>query len=120
MIQGPRAADDALGGTTFWAAALNVYTPLPTARLRDIFQDSLRLHGFVSAGSVCTLTGGQSLRRMLSPLTRDVWASAGLGVALQSGPLQLELNYCFPFWYPGLSTLRAPSGLQVGIGFDFL
>lgn len=49
---GPRDNGDSLGGNTYWASALHVYTPLPFRPAKEGFGDLFRFHGFINAGNV--------------------------------------------------------------------
>lgn len=49
---GPHSDGDALGATSYWAAGLHLFTPLPFRPGRGGFGDLFRLHYFVNAGNI--------------------------------------------------------------------
>ncbi|OQR74409.1 sorting and assembly machinery component 50-like [Tropilaelaps mercedesae] len=108
---GPHAETSSLGGTTYWASGVHLYTPLPLRRGHGFIGEYLRLHGFVTAGAICT---GFKAERL-----KDPRVSAGLGLVLSMGHMaRIELNYVVPLKHQPQD--RTSGGLQVGIGMSFL
>ena len=120
---GPSSENCALGGLTYWAAGLHLYSPLPftgpsssTAGLFDLF----RLHTFFNAGNLMShanLHG--SLQQNVDLAMQNSRLVYGLGLAFKLGGIaRVELNYCVPLRTQ--KTDKPSPGLQFGVGVDFL
>lgn len=55
---GPHSDADSLGSNAFWAAGLNLFTPLPFRPGQGGFGELFRTHLFVNAGNVGDLSLG--------------------------------------------------------------
>lgn len=128
---GPRDADDALGGETFYIATAMVSVPTPESSLfHQVF--GARLHAFVTAGDVGSV---KAITRAVDDVRRsrgavdDVKATAeriansarvaaGVGIAGETAIGRVEVNLC--------NILRAgpddrpKPGVQFGITQSFL
>ena len=120
---GPSSESCALGGLTYWAAGLHLYSPLPftgpsasTAGLFDLF----RLHTFFNAGNLMShanLNG--TLQQNVDLAMQNFRLVYGLGLAFKLGGIaRVELNYCVPLRTQ--KTDKPSPGLQFGVGVDFL
>ncbi|XP_003743328.1 sorting and assembly machinery component 50 homolog [Galendromus occidentalis] len=108
---GPQCEGASLGGTTYWSTGCHLYSPLPFRRGHGYIGEYLRLHGFVTAGS---LSEGVDSAKLQDPSV-----SAGLGVVLSLGhQVRIELNYAVPLRHQ--RSDRTNSGLQFGMGMAFL
>ncbi|XP_050316083.1 sorting and assembly machinery component 50 homolog [Anthonomus grandis grandis] len=117
---GPHVDGDSLGSSSYWAAGLHLFTPLPFRPGRGGFGDLFRTHFFVNAGNV----GDFSLEKtsksdIVQVLKENMRISYGLGVALKLGNMaRLEVNYCFPYRFE--KGDQTHPGVQFGIGVQFL
>ncbi|SCX34890.1 outer membrane protein assembly factor BamA [Agrobacterium rosae] len=89
---GPRIGDDAIGGTTYFAASAEVTAPMP-----GVPEDfGLRLAGFVDAGTLY----GNKVRTAAGENVQDdssIRASAGIGLMWASPFGPLRVDYAVPF-----------------------
>ncbi|UHS61405.1 outer membrane protein assembly factor BamA [Agrobacterium vaccinii] len=89
---GPRIGDDAIGGTTYFAASAEVTAPMP-----GVPEDfGLRLAGFVDAGTLY----GNKVRTAATENVQDdssIRASAGIGIMWASPFGPLRVDYAVPF-----------------------
>lgn len=112
---GPKCDTDSLGADAFWSLGLSLLSPIP-----KLPHWPLMLHTFFNAGQMSQLpppshssawrTACQSL---LQPST-----SIGVGLVYFQGPLRVELNAGVPLTARNGDATR--TGLQLGIGIDFL
>lgn len=87
---GPRIGDDAIGGTTYFAASAEVTAPMP-----GVPEDfGLRLAGFVDAG---TLYGNKVANATDVKDDSSIRASAGIGIMWASPFGPLRVDYAVPF-----------------------
>ncbi|GAK70973.1 hypothetical protein RRU01S_14_01960 [Agrobacterium rubi TR3 = NBRC 13261] len=87
---GPRIGDDAIGGTTYFAASAEVTAPMP-----GVPEDfGLRLAGFVDAG---TLYGNKVANSAGVKDDSSIRASAGIGLMWASPFGPLRVDYAVPF-----------------------
>lgn len=120
---GPSSENFALGGLTYWAAGLHLYSSLPFASSSHSlagFLDLFRFHTFFNAGNLMSdYQFNQSFQDNVDRAVQNFRLSYGLGLAFKLGGVaRIELNYCVP-----LRTQRGDKpapGLQFGVGVDFL
>ncbi len=138
---GPSSEHFALGGLTYWAAGLHMYSALPfinekMAGFFDLFRYKksflnlcmllnllfFRLHSFVNAGNLMSdyqFATNRSLQANLDEAVQNFRLTSGLGLAFKlAGVARIELNYCVP-----LRTQKGDNpapGLQFGVGVEFL
>ncbi|XP_034935710.1 sorting and assembly machinery component 50 homolog [Chelonus insularis] len=116
---GPRHDGNALGGNTFWALALHLYSPLPFRPGKNSFGELFRLHGFVNGGNL----GNISLRKndlseSLKIFTDNVRWSAGAGIAMRLGGIaRIELNLVMPL---AMARSDVFQQYQFGVGIQYL
>jgi len=123
---GPSSEGNAVGGLTYWATGLHLYTPLPFRTggggSGGGFGDLFRTHSFVTAGNLLPCFSYNSRRGLshnLDEAIRNFRLSYGFGLALKFGGIaRIELNYCLPVRAQKGDKL-AP-GLQLGVGVNFL
>eukprot|EP01137_Pigoraptor_chileana_P029559 Opistho-2@14927 len=115
---GPREKDDPLGGDISWAAAAHVFLPFPWRPIREKFGRSVRTHFFATVGNVSAFDKGTSFGGNIRGAFVDPRASVGLGLAVRLGVARLEVNYCHPLLLRAGDA--AKSGVQVGVGLEFL
>ncbi|KAK0085898.1 hypothetical protein PV326_005755 [Microctonus aethiopoides] len=117
---GPHEEGNAIGGNTFWAAALHLYTPLPFRPGKNSFGDLFRLHGFINGGNLgnvmclkdCDYTD------CLKIFTDNVRLSAGGGIAMRIGGMaRIELNLIIPLL---MARGDVTQQYQFGIGVHYL
>ncbi|XP_078719888.1 sorting and assembly machinery component 50 homolog [Lampetra fluviatilis] len=116
---GPQSEGDYLGGESYWAAGLHLYTPLPFRPGHGGFGDLFHAHFFLNAGNLCNLNYEEGPRSQLARLADGLRWSYGAGILLRLGNIaRLELNYCIPACVqPGD---RICDGIQFGAGIRFL
>lgn len=119
---GPSSENCALGGLSYWAAGLHVYTPLPFVGYSKAagFFDLFRTHSFVNAGNLMSdFKFSPGSMRNLDSAVQNFRLTYGVGVAMKLGGIaRIELNYCVP-----IRTQRGDKpapGFQFGVGVDFL
>ncbi|KAL7299258.1 hypothetical protein TKK_0007848 [Trichogramma kaykai] len=117
---GPREEGYALGGNTYWAAALHAYTPLPFKPGKNSFGELFRLHGFVNAGNINNVSFklGSNYEDHMKIFTENIRCAAGCGIAMKLGNIaRVELNFCLP-----LKFLRTDiqQQIQLGLGIQYL
>jgi len=116
----------ALGGLTYWAAGLHLYSALPFASASPAaagFLDLFRMHTFLNAGNLMSDyqfdVSSKSLQANIDEAVQDFRLTYGLGLAFKLGGIaRIELNYVVP-----LRTQKGDKpapGLQFGVGVDFL
>ena len=119
---GPMAEGNAVGGLTFWATGLHLYTPLPFRSGAPGFGDLFRTHAFVTAGNLLPAFVYDSRRHWshnLDEAIRNFRLSYGVGLAIRFGSVaRIELNYCLPI--RAQRGDKVAPGLQLGIGVNFL
>ncbi|XP_069758391.1 sorting and assembly machinery component 50 homolog, partial [Narcine bancroftii] len=116
---GPQSEGDYLGGETYWAGGLHLYTPLPFRPGQGGFGDLFRTHFFLNAGNLCNLNYGDSPNAHMQKLLECIRWSYGAGIVLRLGNIaRLELNYCIPMGVQ--SGDRICDGIQFGAGIRFL
>jgi len=124
---GPSSENCALGGLTYWAAGLHLYSALPFASSSSPalsgFFDLFRLHTFLNAGNLMSDyqfdVSSKSFQANIDEAVQNFRLTYGLGLAFKLGGIaRIELNYCVP-----LRTQKGDKpapGLQFGVGVDFL
>ena len=116
---GPSSENCSLGGLTYWAAGLHLYSPLPLLRRSPSWSGLLDLFRFHMLANAGNLMSDQQLPTSLDQAVRDFRLTSGLGLAFKLGGIaRIELNYCVP-----LRTQRSDKpapGFQFGVGIDFL
>ncbi|XP_048728187.1 sorting and assembly machinery component 50 homolog [Ostrea edulis] len=116
---GPHSDENALGGETYWAGGLHLYTPLPFRPGKGGFGDFFRSHFFINAGNVYNLQSDKSVLENLKGLSDEFRLSYGAGIVLMLGNLaRMELNYVVPLRAQARDSVN--TGLQFGIGVNFL
>ncbi|XP_055506187.1 sorting and assembly machinery component 50 homolog B [Leucoraja erinacea] len=116
---GPQSEGDYLGGETYWAGGVHLYTPLPFRPGHGGFGDLFRTHFFLNAGNLCNLNYGDGPNAHLQRLVESIRWSYGAGIVLRLGNIaRLELNYCIPMGVQ--SGDRICDGVQFGAGIRFL
>lgn len=99
--------NSSLGQTKYWIGALHIHYPLP---FKNMFDQYLRLHGFLNAGSL-----SDDIRQ----LTKNIRCSYGLGLIFAFGQnIRLELNYSMPLLNQINDKLH--KGIQFGIGMNYI
>ncbi|XP_011305816.1 sorting and assembly machinery component 50 homolog isoform X2 [Fopius arisanus] len=117
---GPRNDGNAIGGNTFWALALHLYTPLPFRPGKNSFGELFRLHGFINGGNLgnITLQKDGDYSQNLRLFTDNVRWSTGAGIAMRIGGIaRIELNLIYPL---SLTRLDIFQQYQFGIGLHYL
>ncbi len=112
---GPNVDANALGGLTYFASGLHLYTPLPflTSKTTRGFSDLFRTHLWANAGNLITDC------RSIDEAAQNFRLTCGLGLALKIGGIaRIELNYCIPLRLQ--RSDRPVPGVQFGIGVHFL
>lgn len=108
---GPQCEGASLGGTTYWSTGCHLYSPLPFRRGHGFIGEYLRVHSFITAGTLCEGWDTEKLQ--------DPRVSTGIGLVLSLGHMaRIELNYVLPVKHQ--RSDRTNGGLQLGIGVDFL
>ncbi|KAL3229883.1 hypothetical protein MRX96_023510 [Rhipicephalus microplus] len=116
---GPHTEGHSLGGETYWAAGLHLYTPLPFRPGEGGLGDYFRTHAFATAGNVDDFKFTNDMQKNLEMVTQNLRWSVGAGIVLSIGHIaRFELNYCVPM--KAKSGDRLNHGLQFGIGVSFL
>ncbi|XP_027201448.2 sorting and assembly machinery component 50 homolog B [Dermatophagoides pteronyssinus] len=97
----------ALGALKYWVGAVHFQYPLP---FKNIFDQYLRLHGFLQAGSISN---------KLSELGENIRTSCGGGLIFAFGNnVRLELNYCLPLFNQSYDKIQR--GIHFGIGMTYV
>ena len=119
---GPRQGTCVLGGDTYWASGVSLFTPLPFMDL-----DTFRGHLFANAGSLISLDRCRlialswflalAIKDALLDLTRPSIA-AGVGLLVRFSFLRFEVNYCVPVVVRETDVVKP--GIQFGIGLEFM
>lgn len=121
---GPSSESFAMGGLSYWAAGLHLYSALPflSQSKMSTFFDLFRLHTFFNAGNLMSnyqFAASRGLQGNLDQAVQNFRLTYGLGLAFMLGGVaRIELNYCVP-----LRTQKGDKpapGLQLGVGIDFL
>ncbi|XP_074111249.1 sorting and assembly machinery component 50 homolog [Cotesia typhae] len=117
---GPQCGKYAMGGNTFWALALHLYTPLPFRPGKNSFGDLFRLHGFINGGNLGNVSfqkdGDYSDYSKI--FTENVRWSAGAGIAMKLGGIaRIELNLVMPLMMGRHDMFQQ---YQFGIGVQYL
>uniref|UniRef100_A0A6M2CZL0 Putative sorting and assembly machinery component 50 ovary overexpressed n=1 Tax=Rhipicephalus microplus TaxID=6941 RepID=A0A6M2CZL0_RHIMP len=116
---GPHTEGHSLGGETYWAAGLHLYTPLPFRPGEGGLGDYFRTHAFATAGNVDDFKFTNDMQKNIELVTQNLRWSVGAGIVLSIGHIaRFELNYCVPM--KAKSGDRLNHGLQFGIGVSFL
>jgi len=120
---GPSSEGNAVGGQTFWATGLHLYTPLPfRSGGAPGFGDLFRTHSFVTAGNLLPSFSYDSRRGVsqnFDEAIRHFRLSYGFGLAIKLGGIaRIELNYCLPV--RAQKGDKVTPGLQLGVGVNFL
>ncbi|XP_026480677.1 sorting and assembly machinery component 50 homolog A isoform X2 [Ctenocephalides felis] len=116
---GPAAEDNFTGAPMFWAAGLQLFSPLPFRPGQGGIGDLFRVHGFFNVGNVGEFDISPDLEASWASLSEKLRMSTGLGLAMRIGHIaRLELNYCFPLKYEESDSIC--QGIQFGIGLKFL
>ncbi|KAL1123130.1 hypothetical protein AAG570_002218, partial [Ranatra chinensis] len=112
---GPQADGNFIGAKVFWSGALHLYTPLPFRPGSGGFGDLFRSHLFINVGNI----GDYELNNMVEEQKNSLRLAWGIGIAFRLGSMaRIELNYCFPKMFADSDVLV--SGIQMGVGLDFL
>lgn len=122
---GPASENCALGGLTYWAAGLHLYSAMPfinnSSKAAGFF-DLFRLHTFLNAGNLMSdykFASGKGLQANIDEMVQNFRLTYGLGLAFKLGGIaRIELNYCVP-----LRTQAGDKpnpGIQFGVGVEFL
>ena len=97
----------ALGALKYWVGAVHFQYPLP---FKNIFDQYLRLHGFLQAGSISN---------KFSELGENIRTSCGGGLIFAFGNnVRLELNYCLPLFNQSYDKIQR--GIHFGIGMTYV
>lgn len=116
---GPHSEGNALGGDTYWAAGLHLYTPLPFRPGKGGFGDFFRTHFFVNAGNVYNIQTDKPFLENVKGLSEEFRLAYGAGIVLMMGNVaRLELNYVVPIRAQTGDSIN--QGLQFGIGVTFM
>uniref|UniRef100_A0A0A9XMK2 Sorting and assembly machinery component 50 n=1 Tax=Lygus hesperus TaxID=30085 RepID=A0A0A9XMK2_LYGHE len=111
---GPQKDGDFVGGSTYYAGSLHIYSPLPFKPGEGGFGDLFRTHLWINAGNCGDFTGKGGDNHF-----ETVRVAAGLGVAFMLANIaRAEINYCFP-----IRTFTGDvkvDGIQIGVGLNFL
>ncbi|CAL1547038.1 unnamed protein product [Lymnaea stagnalis] len=115
---GPHSHDNALGAESYWLAAAHIYSPLPFRPGKGRFGDLFKTHFFINAGNLGNMDFS-NLSKSFQYLATTLRWSYGAGIVLCMGRnARLELNYVVPMRIQ--KGDKANSGLQFGIGIQFL
>lgn len=116
---GPRLDGNAIGGNSYWALALHLYTPLPFVKPgKNSFADLFKLHGFINGGNLGNFKKDGDYSENIKLFTDNVRWSTGVGLALKlAGLARIELNLVWPL-VVSRSDIFQP--YQFGIGIQYL
>ncbi|XP_057318533.1 sorting and assembly machinery component 50 homolog [Microplitis mediator] len=117
---GPHNEGNAMGGNTYWALALHLYTPLPFRPGKNSFGDLFRLHGFINGGNLGNISFQKDgdYSDNLKIFTDNVRCSAGVGIAMRLGGIaRIELNLVMPLLMGRYDMFQQ---YQFGIGVQYL
>ncbi|KAJ1550865.1 hypothetical protein HK096_004555, partial [Nowakowskiella sp. JEL0078] len=105
---GPKDGNDIIGGDTYWAAGLSLFTPLP------YLSDNIKGHIFINSGNLKNINPEISRSQNFLNLIQTPSVSCGLGLAVKFSIMRLEMNYCTPVVVSKNDGLK--TGLNFGIG----
>ncbi|BES91824.1 Sorting and assembly machinery [Nesidiocoris tenuis] len=112
---GPQNDGNFVGGSTYYAASLHIFSPLPFRPGEGGFGDYFRSHLWINAGNCGDFTSDKGGDNHLETIR----VAAGIGIAFKLGNVaRTEINYCFPLKF--LSGDGKVSGIQFGVGMNFL
>lgn len=111
---GPRHLGNNLGGDTFMAYGVSVFSKLPFKKIMD---SNFRLHFFFNGGKLVNHNNDTWINTM-SKLRDEHSTSVGAGLVLRSPMAKFELNFAVPVTCHSDDLQR--KGLQFGLGFEFL
>ncbi|KAK5778707.1 SAM complex subunit SAM50 PWA37_000017 [Arxiozyma heterogenica] len=111
---GPRHLGCNLGGDTFMAYGVSVFSKLPIKKLLD---SNFRLHFFFNGGKLVNHNNNDWIST-ISKLSSEHSTSIGTGVTLRHPMARFELNFAVPFTCHSDDLQRR--GFQFGLGFEFL
>ncbi|KAI3653703.1 hypothetical protein MP228_001650 [Amoeboaphelidium protococcarum] len=113
---------NSIGGNSYWAAGLSVYSALPYLKEWN----NLKSHSFVNVGSLYQAMTMQNSVQTIKET--PIAGSVGWGLLFRAPMCRLEVNLAFPFMKSHLDKEshsyfkwmeRGPK-LQIGVGMDFL
>ncbi|KAF9434816.1 hypothetical protein BGZ76_007366 [Entomortierella beljakovae] len=111
---GPRERDDSLGGDAYVSAGVSVFTPFPGLS----HWESFKTHFFANAGSLVSVSPGQSAQKTVDDLAKAPSVSAGAGIVYRHPQVRIELNFALPLVATKSDALAR--GWQLGLGISFL
>ncbi|XP_011496069.1 PREDICTED: sorting and assembly machinery component 50 homolog A [Ceratosolen solmsi marchali] len=117
---GPKEQGYSVGGNTYWAIALHLYSRLPFVPRNNNFSDFFRLHGFVNGGNVYNISSktGNNYEEHLKMITQNIRCAAGCGIAFKLGnAARVELNFCLPLKFHRSDVHKQ---IQLGLGLQYL
>lgn len=111
---GPQKDGCFVGGSTYYAGSLHIYSPLPFRPGEGGLGDLFRTHLWINAGNCGDFPGKDGE----NPFDR-FRVAAGLGIAIKLANFaRAEINYCFPIKAFGGDV--KVNGIQFGVGMNFL
>lgn len=111
---GPRHLGCNLGGDTFIAYGVSVFSKLP---IKKLLESNFRLHFFFNGGKLIN-HNNKNWISTVSKLSQEHSTSIGAGITLRHPMARFELNFAVPLTCHSDDLQR--KGFQFGLGFEFL
>ncbi|AET38831.1 SAM complex subunit SAM50 Ecym_3342 [Eremothecium cymbalariae DBVPG len=114
MGLGPRDIYDSIGGDTFVAYGISVFSRLPVNKWSN---SGFRLHWFLNGGRLIN-HNNSDLSGVLDQLCMEHSIATGIGILFKHPVARFELNFTLPLAAHSSDSVR--KGFQYGIGLSFL